>query len=62
MQSIEPTRRAIEAAYDLLPFDIPLDAALAVPALKIILKNRALAHMQRWAQVDVKKLQSNDID
>lgn len=41
---------------------MPLETALADPAIRIILENRARHHMQRRARVDVKKLQANDND
>jgi hypothetical protein len=41
---------------------LALEQALAHPALRIILENRARYHMQRRARTDVKKLQANDND
>jgi hypothetical protein len=59
---IQPDRAALEVAYLLLPCDAPLDEMLQHPTHKIILENVARRHMQRRAQMDVKKLQANDHD
>lgn len=59
---IQPDRAALEVAYRLLPLDEPLDTVLQHPALRIILENCARRHMQRRAQFDARKLQSNDLD
>jgi hypothetical protein len=62
MQRIQPDRAALEIAHSILRTTQPLDDMLKSTALTIILKNVAARHMQRRAKVDVKKLQSNDVD
>lgn len=62
MVRAEPDRAALEIAHRMLRVPTALDDMLKVPALHIILKAVARRHMQRRAQVDVKKLQANDHD
>ena len=62
MQTVYPDRAALEIAHRILRTTQPLDDMLKSRALAIILKNVAARHMQRRAQIDVKKLQSNDVD
>jgi hypothetical protein len=57
-----PDRAALEMAHYLLRSTQPLDDMLKSTALRIILKNVAARHMQRRARIDVKKLQSNDVE
>lgn len=59
---IQPDRAALEFAHRFLRVTVPLDEMLKNRAQKIILEILARRHMQRREQVDVKKLQSNDID
>lgn len=61
-QIIQPDRAALEIAYSLLPASMSLEDMLKHPALKIVLLNRAIAHMERRAKRDFKKLQSGDCD
>jgi hypothetical protein len=62
MQRIQPDRAALEIAHRILRTTQPLDDMLKSTALTIILNNVAIRHMQRRSQIDVKKLQSNDVD
>jgi hypothetical protein len=62
MPAPAPDRAALEAANCSMRTGLALERALAHPALRIILENRARQHMQRRARVDVKKLQANDND
>lgn len=59
---IQPDRAALEVAYRLLPHEMPLEAVLQHPTLRIILENVARRHMQLRARFDAKKLQANDLD
>lgn len=59
---LEPDRAALEVAHRLLRTATPLDDMLQRPALALILKNVARAHLQRRGRLDVKKLQANDHD
>ena len=62
MRVIQPDRASLEIAHRILRASQSLDDMLKNPALKIIIENRARAHMQRRDRMDLKKLQANDID
>ena len=62
MQRIEPDRISLEIAHRQLAITMPLDQMLQKKEFELILKNVARRHMQRRAQLDVKKLQANDND
>lgn len=62
MRRATPDLAALEVAYRSLRPKVSLEAALADPAIRIILENRARNHMRRRARIDVKKLQANDND
>jgi hypothetical protein len=62
MVRTEPDRAALEIAHRMLRVTTTLDAMLQHPTLKVILRRVARNHMERRAQVDVKKLQANDHD
>lgn len=59
---IDPDRAALEVAHRLLSVTTPLDVMLQQRPFKLILENVARRHMQRRAQIDIKKLQANDHD
>lgn len=59
---IEPDQAALEVARRMLRTTAPLNDLLKNPALKRVLHAVARRHMQRRAQLDVKKLQANDND
>ncbi len=59
---IEPDRAALEIAHRQLFTTMPLDEMLQHRDFSLILKNVARRHMQRRAQLDVKKLQANDTE
>lgn len=62
MHQPAPDHVALEFANRVMRTGLALEQALANPALRIILENRARYHMQRRARTDVKKLQANDND
>lgn len=62
MPRAEPDRAALEIAHRKLHSSLPLDAMLKDPTLTALLCMLACRHMRSRAQVDVKKLQSNDRD
>jgi hypothetical protein len=62
MVSAEPDRAALEIAHRMLCVTASLDAMLQHPTLQIVLRAVARRHMRRRAQVDLKKLQANDLD
>jgi hypothetical protein len=62
MPRIQPDRAALEVAHLRLRTAAPLEEMLKDPSLRIVLEAVARRHMQRRAQVDVKKLQANDRD
>jgi hypothetical protein len=62
MRSAPPDRHALERAHQALQSAMPLDTMLAIPALRIILENRARAVMARRMRFDPKRLQANDHD
>lgn len=55
-------RAALEIAHSRLMVTTPLDEMMKHEAQRIILENVARRHMQRRGQLDVKKLQANDLD
>jgi hypothetical protein len=61
-ERLTPDRASLEIAHRWLGLKKPLDDMLAEPIYRIILENVARRHMQRREQLDVKKLQANDID
>lgn len=62
MPRIAPDRAALEVAHRRLLTETPLDEMLKIPALRLVLEIVGGRHMQRRAQIDVKKLQANDRD
>lgn len=62
MVRAEPDRAALEVAHRLLCTPAALDDMLKNPTLQVVLNAVARRHMRRRAEVDVKKLQANDID
>ena len=62
MARIEPDRAALEIAYSRLRSDVPLDAMLANPRLRIVLMAVARKHMRRRSRFDPKMMQANDHD
>lgn len=62
MVRAEPDRAALEIAHRRLRVTVSLEAMLQHPTFQIILRAVARRHMERRAQVDVKKLQANDND
>jgi len=62
MPRIAPDRAALEIAHRRLMTATPLDQMLKNATLRLVLEIVASRHMLRRAQVDVKKLQANDID
>jgi hypothetical protein len=60
MVHAEPDQAALEIAHRMLRVTTPLDAMLQHPTFRIVLRRVARVHMERRAQVDVKKLQAND--
>lgn len=62
MQRVAPDSAALEVAHRLLRTPLTLVEIQKIPSLRIVLEIVARRHMQRRAQVDVKKLQANDND
>lgn len=61
-RTVVPDRAALEIAHGRLESPTSLDDMLKTPNLKAVVTALARRHMQRRAQVDVKKLQANDND
>lgn len=59
---IQPDRAALEIAHRFLCVTVPLDEMLKNRAQQLILEILARRHMQRRERLDVKKLQSNDVE
>ncbi|KQQ93648.1 hypothetical protein [Massilia sp. Leaf139] len=61
MVHAEPDRISLEIAHRMLCVTASIDEMLKNPTLRVVLRAVARKHMQRRDQVDVKKLQANDI-